>query len=189
MKKKTIFLLALSVILITVATMHGTLAYFTTYAGAEGGYTIRLGSRTTIHEDFYGWSKYVTIINDPNSQPVYVRAKYFAGSKYTLVCNAIPAKDDDPGNGVPFWKLNEDGYIYYSAILHGGETTTELIIEIENIPSSPTESNGLNVGDSFNVVVIYETTPVLYDGDGQPYADWNVTLDSGSSGNGEGGSN
>lgn len=27
-------------------------------------------------------------------------------------------------------------------------------------------------GDDLNVVVIYEATPVLYDKDGTPYADW-----------------
>ena len=33
----------------------------------------------------------------------------------------------------------------------------------------------------FNVVVIYESTPVMYREDGTPYADWNVVLDNGTS--------
>ena len=39
----------------------------------------------------------------------------------------------------------------------------------------------LKDGLTFNVVVIYESTPVLYREDGTPYADWNAVLDSGSS--------
>lgn len=32
-------------------------------------------------------------------------------------------------------------------------------------------------GESFNVIVIYESTPVRYDENGEPYADWSETLD------------
>lgn len=32
--------------------------------------------------------------------------------------------------------------------------------------------------DDFNVIVIQECTPVLYDENGNPYADWNVILDT-----------
>ncbi len=33
-------------------------------------------------------------------------------------------------------------------------------------------------GDEFNVVVVYESTLVLYDKDGNPYADWSNVLTS-----------
>ena len=37
---------------------------------------------------------------------------------------------------------------------------------------------GRNDQGSFNVVVIYETTPVLYREDGTPYADWSAKVDA-----------
>ena len=32
--------------------------------------------------------------------------------------------------------------------------------------------------ESFNVIVVQECTPVLYDEEGNPYADWNRVMDS-----------
>ena len=34
------------------------------------------------------------------------------------------------------------------------------------------------MGDSFHVAVIYESTPVRYNADGTPYADWDEVLNS-----------
>ena len=60
-------------------------SYFTTYAEAAGGYTIQLGDRTEITEDFTDWTKHVTITNEESSEPVYIRVRAFCGSQYTLV--------------------------------------------------------------------------------------------------------
>ena len=43
------------------------------------------------------------------------------------------------------------------------------MVKIENVPVEDVKD-----GSEFNVVVIYETTPVLYDESGKPYADWNA---------------
>lgn len=165
MKKKSIFLFVLTIALIFATSVNSALAYFTTYAEAAGGYTLRLGGGyvipgggNDIEEEFSNWTKRVTITNDPDGQPVYVRAKALSGSKYSL-------RYDGKG-----WTLIDDGYYYYDEILYGGEKTTELLITIENIPTD------LHIGDDFNVVVIYETTPVAYDTNGIPYADWSSTL-------------
>ena len=163
MKKKMIFLLALSVLLATAVTMNSTLAYFTTYAEAKGGYVVELGD-THIEETFSGWTHRVVITSDSTSQPVYVRAKAFAGNACTLTYS---------GNG---WELGSDGFHYYDTILYGGEATTEFLVTVGDIPE------GAKPGDGFNVVVIYETTPVLYDEAGNPYADWTQRL---AGGNGE----
>lgn len=58
----------------------------------------------------------------------------------------------------------------------GGKTAKELSVRIGNVPEEE-----LKDGLTFNVIVIYESTPVLYREDGTPYADWNAVLDSGSS--------
>ena len=171
MKKKTVLLLALSIALILAASIDSAMAYLTSYAEAKGGYTIELGSNTTIKEDFSAWTKRVTITNDLNGQPVYVRALAFCGSAYQLEFK------DESG----LWKVGKDGYYYYKNILNPGESTSKLLVQINNVPKDVKD------GESFNVVVIYETTSVLYKQDGKPYADWTAKLDSGSSSSGEGG--
>lgn len=196
MKKKHIILLALTIALIFATSINGVMAYFTTYARAEGGYTIHLSGSsssspddteppkspedknrhgsgndngTEMWEEFSAWTKHVTVVNDQNNQPVYVRIKAFSGSMYQLTFL------DDTG----FWtpgsqkvgdKWVSDGFYYYNKILYPGQTTEECLIRIENVPADVVD------GDGFNVVVIYETTPVQYDEDGNPYADWSLTL-------------
>ena len=77
------------------------------------------------------------------------------------------------------WTPGADGYYYYSDIVKGGESAGVLDIGI----SFP-EKTEITEETRFDVVVIYESTPVLYQADGSAYADWSITLDSG---NAEGG--
>lgn len=69
------------------------------------------------------------------------------------------------------WSKGADDYWwYYSDILPAGQTTNpELVISYEfpSVDDKPEE---------FNVIVIQECTPVLYDEDGNPYADWNHVI-------------
>ena len=141
-------------------------SYFTTYAEAAGGYTIRLGDRTEITEDFTDWTKHVVIANEESAEPVYIRVRAFCGSQYTIVYS---------GEG---WTLGSDGYYYYNTIVNGGGTTAPLDLKIEGISEEP------EAMESFNVVVIYESTPVKHHEDGTPYSvqetDWSEILDTGS---------
>ena len=82
---------------------------------------------------------------------MYIRAKAFCGSAYDLVTWMNPAD----------WSLGEDGYYYYDGIVNGGEVTEELQVRIENVPEDITDPA------SFNVVVVYESTPVRYDEAGE----------------------
>jgi hypothetical protein len=72
------------------------------------------------------------------------------------------------------WSDGGDGYWYYNGYIGNGESTTVLNVEIKNIPAE------VKAGDNFNVVVIYETTPVQYDSDGKIIsaieADWNTEV-------------
>lgn len=163
MKKKNILLAALAVSLTLSAGVGSAWAYFTTYAQARGGYTIELGDKTTVEEDFSAWTKHVAITSNADSEPVYVRARAFCGQDYNLVYS-----------GSDKWSPGADGYYYYSDILNGGETTDVLDVRIENVPEE------IEDAAAFNVVVIYETTPVRYHEDGEPYADWTATLNTGT---------
>ncbi|MEY8517084.1 hypothetical protein AALC25_09180 [Lachnospiraceae bacterium 29-84] len=159
MKKKSIFLAAAAAVLVSASTVGSAWAYFTTYAEAAGGYTISLGDETQVKEEFSDWTKHVTITSEEGSEPVYVRAKAFSGSEYKLIYSDKSGK----------WSPGDDGYYYYSDILNGGESTEELLVKIENIPEDAA---------NFDVVVVYESTPVKYEEDGTPYADWNGKVDS-----------
>ena len=164
MKRKTLLLAALALVLVLGASIGQSLAYFSTYAEAKGGYVIELGDRTELKEEFSNWTKRVTVVSAEDSEPVFIRVKAFCGSRYSL------SYLDESSR----WSLGDDGYYYYSEIVPGGGSTAELQIRIGNVPASVKD------GDSFNVIVIYESTPVRYREDGSAYADWNVILDSGS---------
>ena len=163
MKKRTTYLAALALVLVMSASIGSAWAYFTTHVTARGGYPLELGNETSVNEEFDSWTKHVTVTSREDSGPVYIRVKAFAGSEYEL------RYLDESGK----WTPGADGYYYYSDIVNGGETTAVLDIRIDNVPQDLKEEA------EFNVAVVYESTPVLYDEDGNPYADWSVTLDSG----------
>lgn len=174
MKRNYMVLTLLAVGMILTAGIGQTWAYFTTYVEVEGGYPVQLGSRSETHidEEFSNWTKHVRITNEEGSAPVYIRARAFCGSTYQLNYTSPSGK----------WAVNaNDGFYYYSDILNGGETTEELLIKIENIPEDVTDPK------AFNVVVVYESTPVRYDEAGNPYANWDEAKSSTSNeGGGEG---
>ena len=164
MKKREWCLAALAFVLTLTAAVGRGWAYFTTYTEARGSYTISLGDETTVEEDFSAWTKHVTIKNSDDSEPVFVRAKAFCGSEYSLMYSDASGK----------WTPNSDGYYYYSDVVPGGGSTESLDIKIENVPTDVKDSA------SFHVVVVYETTPVLYHEDGTAYADWERKVDTGT---------
>lgn len=160
--KKTICLAAAALVLTVGVGVGSSLAYFTTYVEADGGVQLSLGSTTTIpKEDVTEGSKHVQIENT-GDQACFVRVKAFAGSEY-----ADGLKYEDASGK---WTPGADGYYYYSDVLLAGATTDELLIHLGF------ESLEEDV-DAFNVIVVQEATPVLYDEDGNAYADWSVTGD------------
>lgn len=163
--------LAALVVVAALATGVGkTLAYFTTYAEAKGSQEILLGDTTTITERYEDWTKTVAITNSENSpQAVYVRAKAYSGSTYPLTYS-----------GDSNWTKGEGNYYYYKLPLNPGETSGSLVVKISGIPEK------LQGGENFNVVIVYETTPVMYDESGNAYADWNIILDNGEGSQGGG---
>lgn len=143
-------------------TVESSMAYFTTYVSAGGGGTISLGTSTTITEKVVDMAKRIQIENTSEND-CYVRVKIFAGATVTY---EQPSGDN--------WSEGEDGYWNYNLILKGkksddetGDMTTELIVKEIGVPE------GFD-GDDFNIVVIHECVPVVYDDAGNPYADWKV---------------
>lgn len=154
--------------MIALAGLNSANAYFTTYAEASGGFPLELGDITVIEEEVSDWTKHFVVESSADSQPVYIRARAFSGSAYNLEYSNPEEGEEGAGPGT--WSLGEDGFYYYSDIVNASEKTSELLIKITNPPQDVTVK--------FNVVVIYESTPVQYHEDGSPYADWTVKLDS-----------
>lgn len=166
MKKKNILLAALAAVMVLTSAVGAANAYFTTNTAAAGTRTLHVGSNTDIEEEFSQWVKYVRVTNSDTSQPVYVRARAFHGSQYKVSYES----ELDVG-GAAMWTLGSDGYYYYRDILGAGETTQaalKVVIDANSIPEGT---------ESFNVTVVYEASPVQYDSEGNPYQNWNVTLD------------
>lgn len=196
MKKRSIILTVLVFALIICATIQPTISYFTTYVRAKGGHQVSIGDTTTISEKYSNFKKEVKITNKVGSEPVYIRAK--------VIFTDLNGKEIADIGGEGWTAKQGDGYYYYSSVnpttstitvngrsvnamtgltaLDGGETTSVLNVEFENLqPEKPEKGFGINV------TVVYESTPVRYDTNGNPYADWDakiVKVDSTTGGNG-----
>lgn len=167
MKCKDFLLAAAACMLILSVGAGSAWAYFTTYTEAQGGYAIQLGSQSTVTETLDSWTKHVVITNDAASGRVFIRARAFAGSPYELNYSSAGGK----------WTLGADGFYYYSDVVEAGGSTETLDIKIDHVPAEVKE------GDSFNVVVVYESTPVVYK-DGEAVADWAAELITGGTAEG-----
>ncbi len=154
MKKKNLALFCLVIALVLTASLQTAMAYFTTYVEAKGSKPITIGG-TDIEEDFTNWTKHVVVTSSPDAPPVFVRAKAFSGSLYPL---------EYSGDG---WAWREDGYYYYERVVEPGGKTTPLDVKIKDVPTDKVVD-----GETFNVVVVYESTVAKYNEDGTPYADW-----------------
>lgn len=159
LNKKTLGLAGAALFLTAGLSVGSAMAYFTTYTQVSGGVSLSLGTTTTTPEETVdqNWTKHVTIENTGDT-PCFVRVRAFAGSKYQ---DSLVYSGEN-------WSLAADGYYYYSQILSPGKTSGELLIAIDNMDSD----------QSFNVIVVQESAPVIYDENGNPTGDWDNILDS-----------
>lgn len=155
--KKPLIMATAALALTGTLAVGSAMAYFTTYTTAGGGVTMNMGFTETIpNETVDKDGKHVTITNT-GDYDCFVRVTAFAPMKLTYTT---------PNGG---WKAKDDGYWYYEGVLPAGETTPELNISYK-FPE------GKDKPEEFNIVVIQECTPVLYDENGNPYADWNHVI-------------
>lgn len=144
-------------------TIESSMAYFTTYVSAGGSMTVSLGAQTTIHEEdkMVDMTKRISVRNTSDSNECFVRVKIFCGGEFSI---GYPKESDVIAN--EDWYFGDDGYIYYRPILAPGELTSVLDAKIY-VPEDFDR-------EDFNVVVIQECTPVVYDASGNASADWNA---------------
>lgn len=158
-QSKTFWLAAAAVILAGGLQIRDAMAYFTTHVEAMGGYEVKIeGGSSVIEEEVKDMTKYITLANNGNCD-CYVRVKLFAGDEINITYS-----------GNKKWSRNKtDGYWYYGDIVPAGGKTKTLEAKIK----LPAEFQ-----DTFDVIVVQETTPVLYKSDGTPYADWERQVDT-----------
>ncbi len=164
-RRRTVFLAAFALILLFGSSLKDSLAYFTTYTTTRGSARLVLGSKTEIKEEIEGFIKKIQIVNTGDAD-CFVRARIYAGSLLKLTESEIV-----PEGGAAHWRKDDDGWWYYESVLKQGEATNILSVEIGVSP----ELMGLDI-DNFNVIVVQESTPALYQEDGTPYADWNLSI-------------
>lgn len=161
-KIKTICLSAAALVLVLSVMIGTAMAYFTTYATAEGGVTLDLGyAQTEIEEEVVNGKKQI-VLNNTGDYDCYVRVKALTGDAYK---DGITYTEPD---GAGLWTPGADGYYYYNAIVAAGDSTTQIDVGFVLPQEDQTD---------FNVIIIQECTPVLYDENGEAYADWSVTAD------------
>lgn len=131
-------------------SVKDSMAYFTTYARARGGKELTLGNTTEIEEEYDG-QKHIRVVNQGNAD-CYVRVRVFTGSLVELTYS---------GSGQ--WAPGADGYYYYSDVVPAGGMTEELLVSIH------ASEEIRELGTDFDVIVIQECAPVMYDESGAPY--------------------
>ena len=156
-KKKTLALGAGALLLTAGISVGTAMAYFTTYTQVSGTVPLSLGEIHTIpEEEVTDWEKRVTIENTGDME-CFVRVRAFAGSQYQ---DGLVYSGEN-------WSLAADGFYYYSQPLSPGERSGELRVSIDNMDKD----------QSFNVIVVQESAPVIYDENGNPEGDWDHILD------------
>lgn len=156
MKKNKLFLMLLAVIMILCVSIGPALAYFTAYTTAKGSATMALVPKTDITEPTANSGKKELVISNTGNAPCFVRVRAFASNGVTL--NA-ETSGDWSSTGTDCWT--------YGPVLMPGAKTSKLVITLGNLPQNP------EIGDNFNVAVVYEATSALWDdASGTYYADW-----------------
>ena len=167
--KKTICLSGLALILAAGVSVGGARAYFTTYAVAEGSGTLNLGfAGTAIDEKVINGQKQIVLENTGDFD-CYVRLKALAGDAYK---DQLTYSEPDNAKN---WALGEDGFYYYKDIVPAKGFASQINVGFPlPVDEDPADDE---VPADFNVIIVQECTPVNYDADGNPYADWDVKAD------------
>lgn len=165
MKRNTVLLATLAFALVLGMGITPAWGYFTDTHTANGGLKVVVKPTTDIYEWVKGNTKSVVITCAKDTAPVFVRARVYSSVPYEATGES--------------WRLNGDWY-EYNEILTPDSKTKPLNVEI-NFRAITSTENPPAVDDNYNVIVVYESTPVKYNVGGEAYADWNNILVDGSS--------
>lgn len=150
---KRSFIALLAVMMLIAASVGATAAYFSATDKAEGAAKLNLKGETKIEE---GEEEYKQIvITNTGKADLLVRVKLF-GVDDDVMTVTVPSG----------WsEIDEEGWYYYKTILPGDQTpqaTTGAPITVKLDKLTPKQIAEL--GESFDVTVVHEATPVVYSG-------------------------
>lgn len=142
--RKSIVKTLLSILLVAVMLVGGTLAYLVA-SDHEVLNTFRLAKVTTEIEEKGSTEidKAAMVTNKSETSAVYVRAKVVVSSENVdpgliTVTEAQYNTSNEVGQeNTPYWIPDEDGFYYYNAILQPGDSTEELFTGVTVDPSVP----------------------------------------------------
>ena len=142
----------LAVLVLSASLAAGAGAYFSDYETALGEVPVYLSGRTEVKESVADGKKTISIINTGNST-VVVRAQVYGPD----IMQVSFEKDSD-------WDKTQADYYYYKSVLAPGESTSEIYAEV-NIknPTEQEEAALATLGDQFEIVVVQESAPAVYD--------------------------
>ncbi len=155
MKNYQKILLTCALIMLVSAGIRPALSYFTTYVEAKGKVSISLEENGRIEERVEELKKSISITNT-GEPAVYVRVQAFVAEKFK--------ENEKYSSESGKWIDGKDGWWYYSDPVAPGAATDVLDYEITKLPEDLLNNPGQY---GFNVVVVYETAPVIYDENGQ----------------------
>lgn len=153
-------------------------AYFTWNDQAAGGSAVHFTPRTQIHEQYLDGQKTVTITNAEDAGPALVRARVYASTAFSNV-TAEGAGWTPSSQTVKA----DSGWIYCNEVLPAGGTTAELKVTFDfpkQESPDPDAPYVISDGENYSVVVVYEASPVLYDAQGNAYANWDNAEEGGN---------
>ena len=161
---KKIFILAITIILIISLVIGSTFAaYSIGDANANGSLVLSLDILANISERDNNNIKYVkiTTLNDETNMPLYTRVKAITNDFTTIEFQNLTNTN---------WDYRSDGYVYFMNAIYPGDESTELEIKMNKLYETNLENN-----TNFNVTVVFETYPVIYDEKANPlpYYEWN----------------
>jgi hypothetical protein len=175
MAKRNKQIISLAVCALALAaglSVKPALAYFTSYQTASGTVEIAVDAEAELTEEFSAWTKIITIQNTGDTD-CYIRVAAIAPEEYTLT-------EEEPDE----WTLENDGYYYYNEPVAPDGVTSELKLKISGQDGivDQVKNNQSYLPADFNVIILQEASRVLYDTDGNAYADWNQKISTNSQG-------
>lgn len=156
--KRPVILAGAALALTMTLTVGSAMAYFTSYSTAKGAVKLNIGFTETVPEEKVdSGGKHVTIKN-VGDYDCFVRAKVFS----------VVDVDFKASEG---WRAGGDGYWYYDKVVASGASTSELLVTFEYPKNTEEEKT-----EAFDIIVVQECTPVVYDEDGSAVPNWDHVI-------------
>ncbi len=157
-RKAALFVCALTAV--AAANVNTASAYFTARTEARGGYDVEAKEVKVIPDEQVSDLQKTITVKNTGEADCWARVKVLSGSLFDITYGA----------GAGWSEGTADDYWYYDKVLKSGESATAITASI----SIKGEVDKDEFMSEFNVVVITECTPVLYDENGQQYANWEL---------------